>query len=213
MLIRSLVTVCAAALLLGACAEPQPQASPPPPPPAAPAPTNYMVFFDMGSSTLSAQAQNTLQQAAGTFKSTGSANVTVTGHTDTVGTPAFNVTLSQRRADAVKASLVKNGVPTTSITTVARGEAGLLVQTGDNVAEPQNRRVEISAPAVAAAPFDAAAYCKALGAKYRAYARNNQIDNDAAIAIAKCDAGDTNAGIPVLERLLTDAKVPLPPRS
>ncbi len=48
-----------------------------------------------------------------------------------------------RRANAVKDALVRNGVPATAIAVIGRGEQGLLVQTGPNVREPQNRRVEI----------------------------------------------------------------------
>ncbi len=51
--------------------------------------------------------------------------------------------LSLRRANAVKDALVREGVPATAIAVVGRGEQGLLVQTGPNVREPQNRRVEI----------------------------------------------------------------------
>ncbi len=51
--------------------------------------------------------------------------------------------LSLRRANAVKDALVREGVPATAIAVIGRGEQGLLVQTGPNVREPQNRRVEI----------------------------------------------------------------------
>ena len=74
MILRSLITVCAAALLLGACAQPQPPAPPPPPPPAQA--TSFMVFFDWDRSDLSGQARNTIQQAANAYKTTGSARVT-----------------------------------------------------------------------------------------------------------------------------------------
>ncbi len=121
-------------------------ASPPPAPPPAPpmvAPPSFMVFFDWDRSNLSAQALNTIKQAAGAYKSKGNARITATGHTDTSGTEAYNMALSLRRANAVKDALVREGVPATAIAVVGRGEQGLLVQTGPNVREPQNRRVEI----------------------------------------------------------------------
>ena len=120
-------------------------AAPPPPPPPAPAvaPPSFMVFFDWDRSNLSQQALTTIGQAAAAFKSKGNARITATGHTDTSGPESYNMALSLRRANAVKDALVRNGVPAQAITVIGRGEAGLLVQTGDGVREPQNRRVEI----------------------------------------------------------------------
>ena len=115
------------------------------PPPSAPpvAPPSFMVFFDWDRSNLSQQALNTIKQAAGAFKSKGNARITATGHTDTSGPEAYNMALSLRRANAVKDALVREGVPAQAIAVIGRGEQGLLVQTGDGVREPQNRRVEI----------------------------------------------------------------------
>jgi OOP family OmpA-OmpF porin len=113
------------------------------PPPAAVAPPSFMVFFDWDRSNLSAQALGTIKQAADAYKSKGNARITATGHTDTSGPEAYNMALSLRRANTVKDALVQNGVPATAIAVVGRGEQGLLVQTGDGVREPQNRRVEI----------------------------------------------------------------------
>ncbi len=119
-------------------------AAPPPPPAAAPvAPPSFMVFFDWDRSNLSQQALTTIRQAANAYKTKGNARVTATGHTDTSGSEQYNMALSLRRANAVKDALVREGVPATNISVVGRGEQGLLVQTGDNVREPQNRRVEI----------------------------------------------------------------------
>jgi len=119
--------------------------SPPPPPPPPPmvAPPSFMVFFDWDRSNLSQQALNTIKQAADAFKTKGNARITATGHTDTSGPEAYNMALSLRRANTVKDALVREGVPAQAITVIGRGEAGLLVQTGDGVREPQNRRVEI----------------------------------------------------------------------
>jgi OOP family OmpA-OmpF porin len=118
-------------------------AAPPPPPPPPVAPPSFMVFFDWDRSNLSQQALNTIKQAAAAYKQKGNARVTATGHTDTSGSEQYNMALSLRRANAVKDALVREGVPATAISVVGRGEQGLLVQTGPNVREPQNRRVEI----------------------------------------------------------------------
>jgi len=85
-------------------------------------------------------------EALRTFVAQCTASVTriaVTGHTDTSGAPAYNMALSLRRANAVKDALVREGIAAAAIAVTGRGETQLLVQTGDNVREPQNRRVEI----------------------------------------------------------------------
>ncbi|MFI4999201.1 MAG: OmpA family protein [Reyranellales bacterium] len=114
-----------------------------PPPPPMVSPPSFMVFFDWDRSNLSAQALNTIKQAAQTYKTKGTARITATGHTDTSGPEAYNMALSLRRANTVKDALVREGVPATAISVVGRGKQGLLVQTADGVREPQNRRVEI----------------------------------------------------------------------
>ncbi len=205
-MLKSLFAVIAAALLLGACDEPPPPAAAPPPPPAPP---TFMVFFDWDRSNLSSQALNTIQQAATAYKTRGGARVTATGHTDTSGPEAYNMALSLRRANTVKDALVKEGVPATAITTVGRGEAGLLVQTGDGVREPQNRRVEIVVM-VQMAAFDKAAYCADLSAAWRKTSTASPAQGPVPEAMADCTAGRYDRGIPVLEKALTDSRVQLP---
>jgi outer membrane protein OmpA-like peptidoglycan-associated protein len=67
----------------------------------------------------------------------------LTGHADRAGPSDYNFGLSRRRADAVKAELVRLGVSSAEITTEAKGESEPLVPTADGVPEAQNRRVEI----------------------------------------------------------------------
>lgn len=207
-MLKKLFVTAAMALLISACDEPAPATAPPPPP----APPSFMVFFDWDSSKLNTQASNVISQAATAFKSKGGARITATGHTDTSGSEQYNMALSLRRANAVKDALVKEGVPATAVSVVGRGEQGLLVQTGPDVREPQNRRVEIVIVDMAAAPMNDAAYCRALAQKWRDYDRTDA-SGPGPQAIAKCDAGDYAGGIPTLVKLLTDARVPLPPRT
>ena len=128
--------------------------NPPAPPPPAPAPApaaapevekqrEFQVFFDFDKSNITEAAANVIQAAAGVVRSGGIAHITVTGHTDTVGTAKYNQALSERRAASVKTQLVTDGVAGGEITTVGVGKTGLLVPTADGVREPQNRRAVI----------------------------------------------------------------------
>ena len=71
-------------------------------------------------------------------------DVAVIGHTDTTGTPAGNVELGLRRANAIRTLLIEAGIGANVIEVTSHGEADLLVKTADQVLEPRNRRVEIT---------------------------------------------------------------------
>jgi OOP family OmpA-OmpF porin len=103
----------------------------------------FIVFFDFDKSNLTAEALQVVQEATRTAMQTGAVRIVVTGHTDTVGSRAYNQALSVRRANAVRDEMVREGVPTNEIMTVGRNFADPLVQTGPGVREPQNRRAVI----------------------------------------------------------------------
>ena len=121
-----------------------PPPPPPPPPPVAETPGPFIVFFDWDKSDITAEAASILDNAANAYATTGQARVQLAGHADKSGSDQYNVGLSQRRADAVKAYLAGKGVPDSVIATEAFGESRPLVDTADGVREPQNRRVEIT---------------------------------------------------------------------
>jgi outer membrane protein OmpA-like peptidoglycan-associated protein len=104
---------------------------------------SYMVFFDFNKSDLTPQAMSIVDQAAKNADATKITQLTITGHTDTVGSDAYNMRLSRRRAESVAAELEKQGIQSSEIEVVAKGKRDLLVPTGDGVREPQNRRVQI----------------------------------------------------------------------
>jgi outer membrane protein OmpA-like peptidoglycan-associated protein len=119
---------------------------PPPAPVAAPAPAparSYLVFFDWDKATLTDRARAIIKEAADNSTKVQYTKIEVNGYTDTSGTPKYNMGLSIRRAQAVAAELVKNGVPKAAIAIQGFGQTHLLVPTADGVREPQNRRVEI----------------------------------------------------------------------
>jgi outer membrane protein OmpA-like peptidoglycan-associated protein len=103
----------------------------------------YQVFFALGSAELDSEAMSTVAAAANWYKLGGAPSISVTGHTDTTGSPSVNEELSLRRAQAVADALVGFGVSESAITQNAVGQSDLLVPTGEGVAERQNRRVEI----------------------------------------------------------------------
>ncbi len=123
----------------------QPAAYVPPPVqlPTRPVARSYMVFFDFNKSDLTPEAVAIVDQAAKNAGPAKATELTVTGHTDTVGSDAYNLRLSRRRAESVAAELEKQGIASGEIEIVAKGKHDLLVPTKDGVREPQNRRVTI----------------------------------------------------------------------
>jgi outer membrane protein OmpA-like peptidoglycan-associated protein len=113
------------------------------PVPASPVSRSYLVFFDWDKAVLTDRARAIVAEAAANSTKVQYTRLEVNGYTDTSGSAKYNQGLSVRRAQAVAAELVKNGVPKSAISIQGFGETHLLVQTGPNVREPQNRRVEI----------------------------------------------------------------------
>lgn len=125
---------------------PEPASYVPPPaqPPAPPAtPRSYLVFFDFDKSDLTPEAMRIVDEAAKDAAPTKVTRIELTGHTDTVGSDAYNMRLSRRRAESVAAELEKQGIPSNDIAIFAKGKRDLLVPTADGVREAQNRRVQI----------------------------------------------------------------------
>lgn len=143
-------------LMLGLRYEFNPAPPPPPPvpePAAAPAPQSarsYLVFFDWDKADLTARARSIVAVAAQATTHTSLTRILVSGYTDNSSAfpgqkrgEAYNMKLSLRRAETVKAELVRDGVPGTAIDIHGYGEQNPLVKTGPNTKEAQNRRVEI----------------------------------------------------------------------
>ncbi len=122
---------------------PAPVVTPPAPPPPVAEPKQFIIYFGFNKCNITPEADKVLGEAAAAAKSDGAASVQIVGHTDTVGSDSYNNKLSNCRANAAKDGLVGKGVPAGSITASGRGESELLVKTGDNVKEPQNRRATI----------------------------------------------------------------------
>jgi len=106
-------------------------------------PVSLILYFTEGS-TLSDESKEVVDKMFVEIAKRPAAEITVIGHTDTVGADAFNDKLSLERAQTVREILIGMGVPAQNITAAGRGRRELLVPTADNVSEPRNRRVELS---------------------------------------------------------------------
>lgn len=128
--------------------EPAPAYTPAPAPAPAPevvqcTPGPYIVFFDWDKSDITPEAASILDNAISNYQNCGNAKVMLAGHADRSGSASYNVGLSQRRADAVKAYFTSRSIPDSVISTEAFGESRPRVDTADGVRELQNRRVEV----------------------------------------------------------------------
>ena len=204
-MLKKFLIASAAGLLLAACQQ-QPQMASPPP--ATQVKQLFVVYFNTGQADLSPDAQATIGQAAGTFRQ-GGTNVLVKGHADRVGNAGANLRLSLARSAAVKAALQANGVPVSAIRSGGLGEEDLPVPTADNVPDRINRSVHITV--IGRPVMSDQDYCAALARKWRTLSRTGA-SGPAPQAIAACDAGNYDAGITVLEQVLTDDRIVLPSR-
>jgi outer membrane protein OmpA-like peptidoglycan-associated protein len=120
-------------------------APPPPPPPPPPAVTFQlqMVHFRFDRSDLTAGATDTLNAVVRTLQANPSVNVDVVGHTDWIGTNAYNMRLSQARAETVRRFLVEHGIAEGRITVRWRGEEEPIADNESTAGRAQNRRSEI----------------------------------------------------------------------
>jgi OOP family OmpA-OmpF porin len=127
---------------------------PPPPPPAAkpapkPAPVAEKVtlaadvLFDFDKSVLKPEGKSKLDDLAGKVKTINLEVVIAIGHTDSIGSDAYNQKLSVRRAESVKAYLVSKGVEPNRIYTEGKGEKQPVASNKTKDGRQKNRRVEI----------------------------------------------------------------------
>jgi OOP family OmpA-OmpF porin len=127
---------------VAAPAAPPPEAAPAP----APAPQTYIiegVHFAFDSDRLNPSAQGTLDQAADGLRNQPAIPYEVGGHTDSVGSNAYNQDLSQRRAQSVYEYLVSHGVSAGQLSTRGYGETQPVATNETPAGRAENRRVEI----------------------------------------------------------------------
>ncbi|MFZ4121588.1 MAG: OmpA family protein [Caulobacterales bacterium] len=116
----------------------------PPPPPAACPQAGYVVYFEHDRSNLDATDLRVIDDAVANVRRCNVSELVVTGYTDTSGSPAYNLRLSEQRARVVAGALAERGV-SQAVRIEWRGEdpTALAVPTGPNVRNPDNRRSSI----------------------------------------------------------------------
>lgn len=143
-------TASEAATSSAADAAPSVEATAPAPAPAATtAPTSEKVtfeadaFFDFDKFALKPAGKAKLEDLVSKLKGTDIEVVVATGHTDSIGSDAYNMKLSMRRANAVKAFLVSKGIPADRIFTEGKGERQPVASNKTREGRAKNRRVEV----------------------------------------------------------------------
>jgi OOP family OmpA-OmpF porin len=99
--------------------------------------------FDTGKADLKPEGQAKLDQLVAKLKDVNFDAITVTGHTDNVGTDAANQKLSLRRANAVKQYLSSHGIDATKVKTTGRGKTSPVADNKTAQGRTRNRRVEV----------------------------------------------------------------------
>lgn len=135
---------------------PAPVAAPAPAPVAAPAPApapapavaskvTYAAdaFFDFDKAVLKPEGKAKLDDLVGKVKGINLEVIIAVGHTDSVGTDAYNQKLSVRRSEAVKAYLVSKGIEKSRVYTEGKGEKQPVADNKTKEGRSKNRRVEI----------------------------------------------------------------------
>jgi outer membrane protein OmpA-like peptidoglycan-associated protein len=109
-----------------------------------PAPRRFVLNFRFQSDQLTDQARALVPEIIKVVRARAVATVGVTGHTDTMGTPEANYHLGVKRATMVRNLLIAAGLDAARIEVSSLGETDPLVRTADEIAEPRNRRVDIT---------------------------------------------------------------------
>jgi outer membrane protein OmpA-like peptidoglycan-associated protein len=102
------------------------------------------ILFPFNSTEILPDGRTNLQQLASSLEKYPNSDILIVGHTDSVGTDAYNNDLSQRRALAAQSYLQSLGVPATRLQATGRGESEPIQSNDTDAGRAQNRRVEIA---------------------------------------------------------------------
>jgi outer membrane protein OmpA-like peptidoglycan-associated protein len=107
-------------------------------------PVSFFLYFLADTDEFAPESKALVNQIFAEIARRPAPEIAIIGHTDRVGSEAYNDALSRRRAERCRDELIKLGIPRVRISVAGRGEREPEVPTADEVAEPRNRRVEIS---------------------------------------------------------------------
>src|SRR4051812_8475111 len=102
------------------------------------------ILFPFNSTEILPAGRDNLRQLASSLEQYPNSDILIVGHTDSVGTDAYNMDLSQRRALAASAYLQSLGVPASRLQTQGRGESEPVQANDTEEGRARNRRVEIA---------------------------------------------------------------------
>jgi outer membrane protein OmpA-like peptidoglycan-associated protein len=103
----------------------------------------YGILFDLDSAVIRSESKPVLEEVLTLLKGEPGWKLTIEGHTDSTGSDSHNQTLSQQRAEAVKAYLVTGGIGTDRLQTKGFGESKPVADNVTELGRAQNRRVEL----------------------------------------------------------------------
>lgn len=106
-------------------------------------PAQFTLYFVEGTDDLTADSKQVVEGVFAEIAQRPVPDIIVIGHTDRVGSDPVNDALARRRADTVRAAMIRRGIAPENIVAVGRGKREPAIPTADGVAEPRNRRVEI----------------------------------------------------------------------
>ncbi len=109
-----------------------------------PPPTKFILYFLSGTSQLDTVSTTLLDDIHSTIIQKKSQDISIIGHTDTLGGAQFNSELSYERAMTIKTLLEDRGIAADIFEVTSHGEKNPLIKTPDNTPEKRNRRVEIT---------------------------------------------------------------------
>jgi len=101
------------------------------------------ILFDFDSAELRPEARRNLEALARSLQNYPNTDVVIIGHTDSIGSEAYNQRLSERRAQAAANYLISLGVAPNRIRTMGRGETDPVADNGTPEGRQRNRRVEV----------------------------------------------------------------------